>query len=361
MSHESIGIKDIMGFGATIGALAAGAVVVYSVAEDMYHRNRFERYTPEQFERATAPSSMIPFIANTFEWLRDEGVEAVLAGGIAKKALEDPETIFDIEHRRMIVSDDPQCHARRHATLLRPDEITERDIDIFAKFIRLDGNPTIVDQSSSEMAAVLSEKRLQLQTAADQFAQEQGFDIGPDVSLFGYDAKSDKVGYATRTYRNDDGTETLTDNLGHEHRVPCLPEWTLVIGDLEIPVNSPAVQLGRTLTRTLVSRQRDLRDVQKAIDNLKSQGVWAHEATAFAPYQLFREQMDASLTRRSIMQQKGLGKQILLAAANVVAPFATQIEGSELVSAAIRDRRGRVALAAAKLMGAKTDTAKAAA
>ena len=200
-----------------------------------------------------------------------------------------------------------------------------------------------------------------LQTAADQFAQERGFDIGPDMSLFGYDAKSTKVGYATRTYRNDDDTEMLTDNLGHEHRVACVPEWTLTIDGFEIPVNSPAIQLGRTLTRTLVSRSRDLKDVSRAIKNLHAKGIWANEEHVFADYQMFRDEMDAAFAFASIRQQTSVGKQVMLLAMKAVTPLAVPLENLEFVSAAIRDRRSPFAAFAARLMGAKTDTVKAAA
>ncbi len=347
----------------TAAIVGAGALALKG-AEVAYRHGRLARYTPEQFEAATEPSSIVPYISFALGKAEEYGLEVVLAGGIAKQALADPETVFDVDTKTMTVSDSQSCRARRGATVLRPDEVTERDIDLFCKYLWVgegDGRERVeADQSNPEIAKVLKQRAKKLQEDIDEYAKSNGLDIGSELSLFGYDAPYGHnfrlLDYATKTKLQPGGkTEILHDNNGNEFEMPVDEQWTLRVGDLIIPVNSPQVQLGRTLNRTTVARERDVQSVNAAIKNLLDKGLWQGDMTnIWYLHQQFRRAMDDALRAQTIANGPGVLRKANLLGMRVLAPFTGMVEGSDLLSAAIRDRRGPVSKIAGYVMNASS-------
>jgi hypothetical protein len=123
--------------------------------------------------------------------------------------------------------------------------------------------------------------------------------------------------------------------------MPVDAQWTLLVGDLRIPVNSPQVQLGRTLNRPVVARKRDLADVNAAILNLKNKGLWQGEMVSmWHLHQAFRIAMNESLKLSQISAERSASVILHKLGMKALAPFTGIIEDSSLTSAAIRDRRG---------------------
>lgn len=346
------------------GVAAVTGKLVVAGATKLYERTRRGRYTPEQFEAAIAPSSMVPYIEFALEKADEYGLEVVIAGGIAKKALADPETVFDAANKTMTVSDNQVCLARRSATVLRPDEVTERDIDIFVKHMWLgegdERQRVVAGQGNPEIAKILKEKAWQLQKEIDEYAKTQKLDLGPEISVFGYDAPyghdfrlSD---YATKTELSEDGnTEMLYDNNGNVFEMPVDRQWTLIVGDLQIPVNSPQVQLGRTLNRAVVARERDIADVNAAIRNLKSKGLWEGDMVSmWELHRQYRIAMDKSIRPGAIIREQSVARLANLIGLRLLAPLSGAVEDSPLLCPAIRDRRGPVSRIAGKVMSASS-------
>ncbi|PID30457.1 hypothetical protein CR973_02650 [Candidatus Saccharibacteria bacterium] len=347
------------------GAAAVAGKLAMWGAEVAYRRARQNRYTPEQLEAATAPSSIVPYLELVFAKAEQDGLELVLAGGIAKKALADPETEFDQEKKIMKVSDDPRSLARRNATILRPDELTERDIDIFCKYIWIgegeDRRRVVADQADPVVASALRERAAELQAVVDEYAKEHGLDLGPEISVFGYDKPYGHddfrlTDYASKTRLSADGkTETLFDNNGNRFEMPVDEQWMLQIGNVCIPVNSPQVQLGRTLTRTVVSRKRDIADVNAGIRNLKNKSLWSGKMVSmWRQYQEFRAAMDDSIRLRAIMHERNLVMALNLLGARALDEITEMVEESPLLCPAIRDRRGPVSRFAGWVMSASS-------
>ncbi len=360
--------------GLTLKSLECGALVVgltavagkaaVAGATKLYEHMRWGRYTPEQFEAATAPSSMVPYIAFALKKAEEYGLEVVIAGGIAKKALADPETVFDVENKTMSVSDDQSCLARRSATVLRPDEVTERDIDIFVKHMWVgegeERQRVVADQGNPEIAKMLKEKAWRLQKEIDEYAKTRKLDLGPEISVFGYDAPYGHdfrlTDYATKTELSSDGKrEKLYDNNGNVFEMPVDEQWTLIVGDLHVSVNSPQVQLGRTLNRTVVARERDIDDVNAAIRNLKNKGLWEGKMVSiWKLHQQFRVAMNESIRMQSITQERTVIKRAHLLGLKALAPLTGAVEDSPLLCPAIRDRRGWFSKISGKIMNASS-------
>lgn len=334
-------------------ALTAGKLAL-ETASHIYHGRRAARYTPEQLEAATEPSGIVPYIEFALQEAERFGFEVVLAGGIAKKALIDPETFFDPESRTIRVSDRPKSMARRNATVVRPGELTERDIDMFVKYVWLgegdERRRVIADQANPEIQALIKAKREELQANLDTFAESRGLAIGPAISLFAYDAPYghdfNLFDYATKTeYIESDGQryEVLYDNMGNSVKMPIDEQWTMLIGDLEVPVNSPQTQLGRTLNRTTVIRKRDLEDVVKAIRNLKIKNLWSGDMTDIWEYhQGFRQAMNESLALANIAKRANIRTKAHMLGLRALAPLTGWVEGTDILTAAIRDRQSLV-------------------
>jgi hypothetical protein len=332
-------------------AVAAGALALKGVSE-AYARVRRSRYTQEQFEMATEPSSIVPYVEFVLNWAEENGLEVVIAGGIAKKALIDPETQFDSnpQIRTMRVSDNPNCLARKSATVLRPDEVTERDIDIFCKYLHVgegaNRKRVVADRFDPEIEELIIARGKELQKKIDEFAEKRGLEIGPEISLFAYDSpyghNFNLLDYATRTeLLEGEEVERLFDNAGNSYEMPVDAQWTLLVGGLRIPVNSPQVQLGRTLNRPVVARKRDLADVNAAILNLKNKGLWQGKMVSMWPlHQAFRIAMNESLKLSQISAERSASVILHKLGMKALAPFTGIIEDSSLTSAAIRDRRG---------------------
>ena len=191
-------------------SVVTGRLVLGGLGE-AYRRTRLGRYSPEQFEAATAPSSILPYIEYALEEANNMGLEVVLAGGIAKKALSDPETVFNQGEKTIRVSDNQSCVSRKNATVLRPDEITERDIDLFCKYIWVGEGAArcrvVADQSKPEVAALIKAKAKELQNKIDEKAKQSGLDLGPELSLFAYDEpyghdfSADRLCHKNRPFR----------------------------------------------------------------------------------------------------------------------------------------------------------------
>lgn len=343
---------------ATVGRLAVVG------ATEAYRRVRLARYNPEQWDAVTAPSSIVPYIEYALTQAEAMGMEIVLAGGIAKKALADHETTFDVENKRMIVSDDPKSYARKNATIVRPDEVTERDIDLFCKYIWVgegdNRHKVVADQSDPEIAKLIKKNAKKLQKLIDEYAVENKLDIGPELSVFAYDSPYGHgfrfTDYATKTdLLPGDDSERLYDNNGNIFVMPVDEQWTLQIGDLLVPVNSPQVQLGRTLNRAEVARERDIADVNKAIANLKKKGLWCGEMVSLWPmHQQFRIAMNKSIAISRIRRERDIIRILNLAGLRGLAPLSGAVEDSDLLSALIRDRRGPVSRIAGKVMSASS-------
>lgn len=341
-------------------SVAAAGKLALAGATEAYRELRLARYSPGQWEMVTAPSSMVPYIGYALEQAKEMGLEVVLAGGIAKKALADPETVFDAGSKTITVSDNPESYALKNATIVRPDEVTERDIDLFCKYIWIgegeDRHRVVADKSDPKIAALIKKNAKKLQHLVDEYAVKNGLDIGPELSVFGYDAPYGHdfrlLDYATKTELLEDGkNERLYDNNGNSFVMPVDEQWTMHVGDLIIPVNSPQVQLGRTLNRTEVARERDVADVNRAIKNLKAKGVWRGDMVhIWHVHQELRHAMNRSISLAHIRRERNIMRLANLAGLKGLAPLTGAVEGSDFCSALLRDRRGPVSRIAAAVM-----------
>ena len=115
------------------------------------------------------------------------------------------------------------------------------------------------------------------------------------------------------------------------------------------------MQLGRTLNRTTVARERDVQSVNAAINNLLDKGLWQGDMTnIWYLHQQFRRAMDDALRAQTIANGPGVLRKANLLGMRVLAPFTGMVEGSDLLSAAIRDRRGPVSKIAGYVMNASS-------
>lgn len=247
LAEQQPGLSHAETVGVTIAALGLGKMAL-GAATELYHNARRARYSNKQFEAATAPSGIVPYIGECLAAAEEYGLEVVLAGGIAKKALIDPETTFDVQNKIIKVSDDEKCLARKNATVVRKDEVTERDIDMFVKYIWIgegeDRQRVVADQSNPEIAKLIQQRRVELQKRIDAFAKSRGLDLGPEVSLFAYDEPFKHgfwfTDYASKTELLETAKgnfEVLYDNTGNRFVTPVDEQWTLDVGGLLVPVN----------------------------------------------------------------------------------------------------------------------------
>lgn len=332
-------------------SLVAGSVVAgYHGFESWYENERQERLQPGALEEST-----LPYYKRTLELAGKYGLAIVAAGGLVKQALLDPLTEFDPDNFRFTVSEDPDCHARKKATLYRGrPELTLRDMDWRVPSLRVSqatGQDVWIPALSDQTAQVRARQR-NMQDELDVFARTRNFRRGPELSLFPYEDDFDAGGfrikdYATRTkLLRDDPTnalELLFDNNGNETVVPVLERWKCVVayegGVLEIPTDAPVTLLGRTLTRAVVNRNRDLEEVQKAYDTVTKNNPDVIPSDIWQLYLDFRKALDASLGKETSLRSltgKNYTALAHLGLAHLLLPVKDWVEGSA-IGMAIRD------------------------
>lgn len=330
------------------GFITAGTITAYKLGEVAYARQLANR-VPE----GGLQQSIVPFMEVARDVCKASGLEVSFVGGPVKQSLCDPETDFDLDNRIIQVSDNPDSRTIKKATLYRPNN-TVRDLDLLAD--TLDGEPV-----TPELSDELSKKASVLQSALNDKAVDLGFVRGPEVSLFGLEPAYDKFNlshYATRTHWHEQG-DVMTHSLGARQVFSKQPAWTLRISyedtPVEIPTTSPVRILGRTLVRSLISRERDITEVYEAVNSLDTKGL--HEALLgleWLKYETLRTQLDDSLefgNLPNIIRTNGpsaVGHFIL---AKVIAPLAPKVESSYIADM-FQDPDSKVFSLAAKIMGA---------
>ncbi|MCA9323642.1 hypothetical protein KC992_00915 [Candidatus Saccharibacteria bacterium] len=336
--------------------IAAGAVVSgYNVWAEAYRRDRQARL-PE----GGTTQSTLPFYEAFGDIATRHGVECTAVGGVPKQALRDPEVEFDVRNRQFYISN-PVGHTLGRATLYRPTEHNIRDDDRRAKRILRNGEWVVADASfTREETKAL---RTAMQADLDEVAHELGFPRGPELSLFFYEPDFGPFRpwhYATRTQLVEDGAaEFLYASNGVTETVRVDKPWECIVDyqgrEVVIPTDSPRTLLGRTLTRPVKARVRDLEDVQQGVDNITRKGL-ADEllGDTWAQYLRFRGELDRSLGLQASGEELrdgnlALGANLMIASA--LAPHAHRIEGM-VIAEAIRDPETRIGQLAAKIMGA---------
>ncbi len=85
--------------------------------------------------------------------------------------------------------------------------------------------------------------------------------------------------------------------------MPVQDGWTCVVeyegGRLEIPTDAPVTLLGRTLTRAVVNRNRDLSEVKKAYETVIRKNPEVIPQDIWQIYLDFRKALDGSLGKET--------------------------------------------------------------
>lgn len=332
--------------------------------------HRKHRYTREQREILTAPSTIFEYYALVSEYAAEKGLELYATGGFVKQALGDESTEIDIENRTISISDDDTCSTRKKATILRPGEWTLRDLDFRLKRLEVgpDGNKQSV-VATSQYGEDVKKHTEELQRRIDEHTKEKyGVDKGPQLSMFIYDDDFDAPfqpkHYATRTQAitDQEGTivaERIFDNNGHSYEVEASEPWTYVLTingkTLEFQADSPETNLGRTESRTTVPRKRDIKDVLRIITSLEKRGLWRHLCThRWGQYAAFRRDLNITIgapniARTALKGEVALSAKLLLV--NMLSPLAHLVEQSSF-GAEFRDRNSPLSRLGEKVMGA---------
>ncbi len=327
------------------------AVAVVGITTGLYSAYRgigalYEQHRIENLPYGGGSQSILPFYDTMVEASDDAGLVIASAGGIVKQALKDPYTLFDLVNRRYYVSDDPGSKTLKKATLYRPKpEINLRDLDVRVKYVHEEGVTQPASAKTSGKVAKLSKS---IQEKLDATASEFGFPRGPVLSLFTYESPFDHhfmpTDYATRTAYNEQvDEETLFDNNGNSLTLPVDEPWDCVVpyqgGELIIPTDSPQTILGRTLTRPIVARLRDLHDVESAIHNIQAKGLDIELLSDWNKYQGFRNELDQSISLQKAIERaraKRLGAALSTLIAMPAMKLAGRVEES-YIGMAIRD------------------------
>lgn len=332
----------------------AGAVGLYQGVGMLYESQR-RRNLPD----GGATASILPYYAEMISACRDNNLVVASAGGIVKQALGDPFTEFDIGNREFFVSENPESPTLKKATLYRPDpELNLRDLDLRLKRRVYNGIASPVTTADSK---VKRELVLQIQKRLNETAVENGFPRGPILSLFTYELPFERgfrpTDYATRTFINEDGSETLFDNNGNYMTLAEEEPWHCVVptpqGDLRIPTDSPQTILGRTLTRPVVTRRRDASDVASALVVIKDKELEYELLPDWSNILEFRRQLDSSISIKAALQHGRSGRLVEAAgmvAALAVIPLAGSIEES-YIGMAIRDPNSPIFPIMERIMG----------
>lgn len=337
------------------GALAVGTLEGARLAHLQYRST----HTPT----GGREESSLPYYRALVEAVEAEELEVAMVGGVPKQALTDPRTEFDLKARQIIVPEDPDCHTRTRATLYRPTG-TLRDMDL-----RLKSHPSMTGEripTTADCSATLSNYRALLQAILNETAHKRSFPRGPELSLFSYDApyghRFRPTDYATRTELGDrEGhpVERLFDNNGNSVELPVTEGWTCMVScedeQVAIPTDSPVDMIGRSLTRSIVLRERDGRDVTRAVKNIQAKGL-GNELLGdrWQTYTDFRHMLDESISPRQAAAalragQVGLGLSRL--AARAAASTASIVETR--YGNMIQDPELPLAATLASVMGAR--------
>ena len=325
-------------------ALTAGGLVAgWRVTDHAYESFRRENMPPNGDQ-----ISILPYYDTLVSTAHQSGLVIASAGGIVKQALGDSFTVIDPDARTIKVSDNPASKTLGKATLYRPDpEFTLRDLDV-----RVLG---VTDEEGAIYPALPSTKERVNETATyiqgilNSRAIDSGLPRGPVLSMFTYESPFDRPfspsDYATRTALDPtSNVEHLFDNNGNKITVPVDEAWTCLVpyngGELAIPTNSPVTILGRTLTRPVVARQRDVADVKRGVKNIHTKGLEdVLLGERWRQYEDFRLNLDGSLSLRKIAENARNGRSRVafnMLIARGIIPFAAGIENSFL-GMAIRD------------------------
>ncbi len=349
---------------AAIGSvLTAGAAVgAYKGGEVWYKSNLSDRL-PE----GGTKQSILPFLEFTFNACEEEGIEAEAAGGPPKQVLLDPQSKILPKARTVEMSSYPDSLARRKATLYRPGEFTLRDDDKRVRRIKAFGQ-WIPANPDPDILSTLRIRGERIQEGVNEYASTLpgNFKLGPELSLFSYEHLQGPfrgTHYATVTHLLDPdnyrGGEVMTHSIGARHVFEYEEPWTFAARYkdkwIEFPMSAPAHLLGRTLTRSLVIRERDLQEVQAAVANIRGQGLYEEVlGERYEEFVDFRNDMDTAMadaTASYIMERDGVVSGIHFALARRLAQKATAIENSYL-GAMIRDPGSPIYPFTSKIMGA---------
>ncbi len=325
-------------------ALTAGGLVAgWQTADHAY----------ESFRRGNMPSngdhiSILPYYDTLVSASHQSGLVIASAGGIVKQALGDQYTEIDPDTRTIRVSDNPDSKTLGKATLYRPGpEFTLRDLDV--RVMGVADEEGVIHPALPSTKQRVKETATYIQGVLNLEAEDRGLPRGPVLSMFTYESPFDRPfspsDYATRTtFDSATNVEHLFDNNGNEIIVSVDEAWTCLVpyngGELAIPTNSPVTILGRTLTRPVVARQRDVADVNRGVLNIRAMGLDdVLLSERWLQYKEFRLALDRSLSLRKILENARKGK--FKTAANMllargIIPFAAGIENSFL-GMAIRD------------------------
>lgn len=350
---------------AVAGALAGSVVGSYKAFEAWYEQERLDR-----LQSGAEAESSLPYYEETLRLADAHGLSLLAAGGLVKQALIDENTEYDTANRLIIVSDDPKTHARQKATLYRGrPELTLRDSDWRIRLMKIhhEYEDIWVPPKPKHVTQIRARQKT-MQKGLDAFAASRGFKRGPELSLFPYEDDFDQGGfrvtnYASRTMlikHDDTSRELLFDNNGNHVEISLDDPWTCVVNhdgrEIRIPTNSPTTLLGRTLTRAVANRQRDVSEVRKAIEVLNAKDLGIIDEETWAIYLQFRTALDTSLGSESAVKaikHKQAMAVLNLGLANMLLPAKNWIEDSA-IGMAIRDPELEVfSNFFAKLMGAK--------
>ncbi len=354
------------GAGATVG-VAAGAALLYKAWASRSREARIARIPEGGMEQ-----SLVPFYQVVPGIMEACGIEEyVSSGGLAKKALKDPDTEFDPAAREYVVTN-PKSDTIAKSTLYRPGEGTRVDLDFRIYKLWVDGEVVDADAEYAREGSALDgegsikgERQAKMQKLLNERANEIGFPLGPEVSQFFFEEQFGKFRpwhYATRTeYDADSGYEELFATTGQYLEYPRHDLWTCIVDipgydEIRIPTDAPVVHLGRTMTRPLVERTRDRRDVDDAVLNIRAKGYGDEMlGEQWAEFERFRRWLDTVFSESNVFDRfdngavaEGLN---MLFAKYVGIPLAPKIESSE-IGAVIRDPSHPIGKISAKIMGA---------
>jgi hypothetical protein len=331
------------------GAVAGSVIGAYKGFERWYESEREAR-----LQEGALSESTLPYYDHVLELAKQHGLVITAAGGIVKQALIDPSTEYDTDNRLFTVSENPNCYARSKATLYRTrPELTLRDMDWRVRSLLVHhGTEDIWAPALSGQTTRIRHRQARMQRQLDAFAQSRGFKRGPELSLFPYEDDFDVGGfritdYVTRTRllrgETDHALELLFDNNGNQTLVPVQDGWTCVVayerGELRIPTDAPVTLLGRTLTRAVVNRKRDLTEVQRAYETIMKNNPEVIPQDLWQIYLAFRTALDNSLgqeTRKKLLRNRNYTALAHLGLARLLLPAKDWIEDSP-IGMAIRD------------------------
>ena len=330
---------------AVAASVGVGIIGAYKLGERLYGQNLASKM-PEYGDY----ESIFPYMAVARGICSLEGLSVAFMGGPVKQAVCDPQTEFFPDTCDILVSTDPDCRTLQKATLYRPNN-TIRDIDILVTGV--DSSPALpIFKQRLESTAKL------IQETVNNTAKSRNMPRGPEISLFGYEPKYGAFRishYATRTHYLPNGEE-MAHSLGASQQFREQYRWQLNVSTNEdtytFPTTSPVRVLGRTLTRSLVTRERDRSEVYEGVENIKSKGL-ASELLGdeWYRYQNLRNTLDRSFRLENALKQNSPIAMANFLLAKAIAPLAPKIEDSYLADM-MQDPDSPIFKIAAKIMGA---------